>query len=314
MSVPREGSRNTGEGIIVSIYPDVCLTPMGSTMVPVPYTIWAKQSDEASTTPTVRFTGQRTHNRGSLITKCQGDEAGTGGGVKSGTHNGLVEPMEHSSTVRSEGKNVIRHNDIWWMNNKNTQGKLMWVKAPDRAALTPQSGTGWQVADMSGAVPAPPAAAYVVPLPALAGAGAATGGTATVGTGTGAAAAGEAFGAALDRLIMSAARFAGPLAAAALVFTPTSTGGKRRADGTYEDELPRAMREAPRAVGRTDTNVNVSGEKKEKEEECRRTVIISESASPKAAQHIRDAQAAGYPQTLTLDRDGTDARRYGSTD
>ena len=180
MSIPREGSRKTEEGIIVSIYPDVCLTPMGSTMAPVPYIIWAKQSDEAATTSTVRFTGQRTHNMGSLITTCHGNEAGTGGGVKSGTHNGLVEPLEHSSTVRSEGKPVIRHNDVWWMNNKNTQGKLMWVKGPDDSALTPQSKQGWEVADMSGAVPAPPppasappAAAFVAPA-----AGAAVGGQA----------------------------------------------------------------------------------------------------------------------------------------
>ena len=83
-------------------------------MVPLPYNIWAKQADDANTTPTVRMTGLRTHNMGSLITTCQGDEAGTGGGIKSGTHNGICEPMEHSATVRTEGKPAIRHNDLWW--------------------------------------------------------------------------------------------------------------------------------------------------------------------------------------------------------
>jgi hypothetical protein len=64
MSIPRQGSRATAEGLLASIHPDVCLTPMGDTMVPVPYTIWARQSDDANTTPTVRFTAQRTHNLG----------------------------------------------------------------------------------------------------------------------------------------------------------------------------------------------------------------------------------------------------------
>lgn len=45
---------------------------------------------------------------------------------------------------------------------------------------------------------------------------------------------------------------------------------------------------------------------------CSRIVMISRGASPQAAQHIVDAQAAGYPSTLTLDRPGTDARRAAS--
>lgn len=42
---------------------------------------------------------------------------------------------------------------------------------------------------------------------------------------------------------------------------------------------------------------------------CKRDVFISKSMSPQAAQHILDAQAAGFPSTLTLDRAGTSARR-----
>lgn len=42
---------------------------------------------------------------------------------------------------------------------------------------------------------------------------------------------------------------------------------------------------------------------------CQRTVVISRAASPQAAQHITDAQAAGQPSTLTLDRPGAALRR-----
>jgi len=123
-----EGSRDTDEGIVVSTEPDICLTPSGGGMVPVGYNIWAKQADDARTTPTVKLTSLRSHNMASLITTCHGDEAGTGGGVKSGTHNGICEPKGHSANVYSEGKQMIRHTDEWWMNNRNTVGKLNYVK------------------------------------------------------------------------------------------------------------------------------------------------------------------------------------------
>jgi hypothetical protein len=87
-SLPLEGSRDTGDGILISIYPDVCLTPVGGVMVAIPYTIFAYQSDDANTAATVRQTSLRSHTSASLITHCYGDEAGTGGGVISGTHNG----------------------------------------------------------------------------------------------------------------------------------------------------------------------------------------------------------------------------------
>jgi hypothetical protein len=34
-SLPLEGSRDTGDGILISIYPDVCLTPVGGVMVAI---------------------------------------------------------------------------------------------------------------------------------------------------------------------------------------------------------------------------------------------------------------------------------------
>lgn len=45
---------------------------------------------------------------------------------------------------------------------------------------------------------------------------------------------------------------------------------------------------------------------------CHRVIVISRSRSPLSAQHIEDAQAAGFPSTLTIDRPGTDARRAAS--
>jgi hypothetical protein len=137
MSIPKEGSRDTGEGIIISCTPDVCKTPVGASLVPIPYPIFAIQGDDANTAATVRYTGQRAHHMGSMTTKCNGDAPGTGMGVKSGTVGSICEPKSHSATVRVQGQWAVRHTDEWWMNSRNTVGKLTYVKETDVWGPTP---------------------------------------------------------------------------------------------------------------------------------------------------------------------------------
>lgn len=60
---------------------------------------------------------------------CMGDEAGIGGGVKSGTVGGEVKPTSGSSTVFVEGKALIREGDTCTMNNGNVQGVYKTVNA-----------------------------------------------------------------------------------------------------------------------------------------------------------------------------------------
>lgn len=137
MSIPKEGSRDIGDGIIVCLTPDVCKTPMGSSTPPIPYSVFAKQGDDANTTATVRMTKKRAHNIGSLVTKTQGDGPGSAGGIKSGTVGAAAHPKGHSGNVNIEGKPAIRHTDEWYMNNKNTVGKLTYVKATETFEHTP---------------------------------------------------------------------------------------------------------------------------------------------------------------------------------
>lgn len=134
---PKEGSRDIGDGIIVCLSPDVCKTPVGSSLPPVPYSITAKQADDANTVSSVRFTQKRAHNMASLVTKCTGDQPGTGTGVKSGTVGSVCHPKGHSASVRIRGKWAIRNTDEWYMNNKNTIGKLTYVKSTERFEETP---------------------------------------------------------------------------------------------------------------------------------------------------------------------------------
>lgn len=124
MSPPKEGSRETGEGIIISVPMDWCRSPVAV----VPYRIWAYQRDVANVATTVRQTDNFSHVRESIVLRCYGDEAGTGGGIISGTHNAECTPKTWSTNVRFEDRNTVRHTDEWWMNHRNTWGRLTYMK------------------------------------------------------------------------------------------------------------------------------------------------------------------------------------------
>lgn len=142
MSLPREGSREIGQGMVVSIAPDICLTPIGSSMVPVPYALVAYQNvDPANMANSVRQTSLVSHVKSSLITKSFGDEPGTGGGIKSRTTGAECEPKTYSSTVFAEGRNMVRFDDEWWMNHKNTVGRLIYTDDLNEYPGPPASNT-----------------------------------------------------------------------------------------------------------------------------------------------------------------------------
>lgn len=139
-----EATRKTLKARVVYQAPDVCLTPSGPSMVPVPYPIVGQFSDSMATTPTVKMTNEESFNLGSKIGTVIGDEAGVGGGVISGVNKNVCEYLTFSPTVFAEGKNVVRHDDIMWMNNRNTIGKVLFpiglqanVVAPSADAYNP---------------------------------------------------------------------------------------------------------------------------------------------------------------------------------
>lgn len=102
---------------VVSASPDVCKTPMGSSTPPVPYPVVANLSTTNQPAGTVRSNGYPLVLFDASFTPAtQGDQAGTAKGVKSGTVGAQCWPKARSSTVRVEGKRVIRHGDAFWMN------------------------------------------------------------------------------------------------------------------------------------------------------------------------------------------------------
>lgn len=109
-------------GIAKSTIPDVCKTPSPGGPVPIPYpVIISMSSDLAKGTKTVKVDGGNSAAiKGSEFSRCNGDEPGTAGGVKSSTNMKEATWILYSFDVKLEGKNACRLSDKMMMNHQNT--------------------------------------------------------------------------------------------------------------------------------------------------------------------------------------------------
>ncbi len=105
-------------GVLVTV--DVCLTKIGKSVVPIPYTNIARSEDAARTSSTVFVNGNPICHKNSIFYKSTGDEPGTKGGIKSGTITGKAEFITASSNIFIEGVPVVRNGDLMVSNNRNT--------------------------------------------------------------------------------------------------------------------------------------------------------------------------------------------------
>lgn len=111
------GARKNSIFIVVNMVPDVCKTPMGPNMVPIPYPIVGNLGDSGGVIPTVKFNGDPVYVLSdSVVPKVTGNEPGTGGGIKSGVNKGKVRATGSSGSVKAGGKYVVRHGDEAEMN------------------------------------------------------------------------------------------------------------------------------------------------------------------------------------------------------
>lgn len=109
----------------VSQKPDICKTPMGNSIPPIPYTIKGEFIQAVKISPNITSHGDKIvlHNR-SIIPTVTGDSPGTAKGIKSGTVGDKVETKERSSTVHTNGTRPVREGDVVKMNANNTTGKI----------------------------------------------------------------------------------------------------------------------------------------------------------------------------------------------
>jgi hypothetical protein len=106
---------------IGTAFPDVCKTSAPpAPPIPIPYPNVAMSSDAAQGSKDVEMDGEPIMLQGSNFSTSTGDEAGSAGGVASGTIKGKAEFVLYSFDVKVEGKNVCRALDTMLHNNKNT--------------------------------------------------------------------------------------------------------------------------------------------------------------------------------------------------
>jgi Domain of unknown function (DUF4150) len=102
--------------------PDVCKTPSPGGPVPIPYPVIMSQSSELTkgTTTVKADSGQMIAIKDCEYATCNGDEAGTAGGVVSSTNMKEAKFILFSFDVKLDGKNACRLHDKMTMNHQNT--------------------------------------------------------------------------------------------------------------------------------------------------------------------------------------------------
>jgi uncharacterized Zn-binding protein involved in type VI secretion len=109
-----------GSNGVTTKFPDVCKTPVGNSIVPIPYTNVSKSSDLAKGSKSVKVNGKPVCLSSSEISTSTGDEAGSAKGIASGKTKGKAFPMNYSFDVKFDGKNVVRNSDPFVGNDRNT--------------------------------------------------------------------------------------------------------------------------------------------------------------------------------------------------
>jgi hypothetical protein len=116
------GIAHKGSGGLSTVFPDVCKTPVGPSVVPIPYPNIGKSSDTSKGPKTVLTDGEMPMVKEAQYSVSSGDEAGTVKGVISSDQKGVCEFMMYSFDVKFEGRNVCRLGDPLFHNKKNIMG------------------------------------------------------------------------------------------------------------------------------------------------------------------------------------------------
>ena len=112
-------ARKNGQWMVIFMAPDVCKTPVGSAIVPIPYPVIAKLGDSVKTLSNVKANGDELLTISGQIPTTLGDQGGVQKGIKSSTVGGKCsyKKNQHSSTVRADKQRILRNGDKYWMNH-----------------------------------------------------------------------------------------------------------------------------------------------------------------------------------------------------
>ncbi len=100
-------------------FPDVCLVPATPSPIPTPFPNIGQCTDAQGTVSSVLVENKEVLVETSTLPQSSGDEAGTAGGVVSGTFRGVVKFKTASSKVYAKGKRVILFGAVTAHNGDN---------------------------------------------------------------------------------------------------------------------------------------------------------------------------------------------------
>jgi hypothetical protein len=115
--------------------PDVCQTPTSGGPVPVPYPNTAQLNGADGAVDKVLIENKETIVEDSKVPSSSGDEAGTQGGVVSGTNRDEAQFKQYSSKVYFKGKKAVHHTAITSHNGSNANMPAGTQVAPSQAKV-----------------------------------------------------------------------------------------------------------------------------------------------------------------------------------
>lgn len=119
----QSAARHSGKSAkIICLAPDVCLTPVGNSVVPIPYMIVSQLDWSEKTVSNTQFTGQQAFTMQSRTNRVTGDESGSLGGVKSGCNKGWCRPISKKTSVFVGGAELIQNDNLYDMNCNGPDG------------------------------------------------------------------------------------------------------------------------------------------------------------------------------------------------
>jgi len=110
------GARKDGIQVVISIIPSINYTPPAR--IPVPYPVNYTLEPSKNVSSNVFYNEDPAFALGSHTVHVTGDEAGSLGGIISGTTSEKAIAIEHSKTVYVNSRNAVRCDDMFCMNNK----------------------------------------------------------------------------------------------------------------------------------------------------------------------------------------------------
>jgi hypothetical protein len=118
-------------------FPDVCLTPVGPVMAPIPYPNIAMGPTAIPSQMTVFIMAMPAHNLATVTPLTNGDNAGVGEGVASGMVMGPARHLTGSFTILYGSAPATRLTSMSLQNSTNAPGARLVPSQPTVLLLAP---------------------------------------------------------------------------------------------------------------------------------------------------------------------------------